>query len=91
MFRFTIRDVLWLIVVVCVFLAWRFERRVDVVRWKREAEARNLQFHSLLGQLEQAMPEAVNRRDDGQITVKTIMGSAVTYPNSDVLQRQLSD
>jgi hypothetical protein len=39
MFRFTIRDVLWLTVVVAVFMAWRVDRKA----WINEANVRMME------------------------------------------------
>ena len=91
MLRFTIRDLLWLMVVVGLGVGWAFDRRLDAARWKREANARDSQFHSLLGQFEKAMPQSVFRRGDGYVTVTGENGAQVIYPDSESLKRDLSN
>jgi hypothetical protein len=91
MFRFTIRDLLWLMVVVGLAVGWSFDRRLDAESWKREAAARDSQFNCLLGQFEKAMPQSVHRRDDGHITVTGAGGAQIVYPNSESLRRELSN
>jgi hypothetical protein len=82
MFRFTIRDVLWLTVAVAMGLAWRFERHSDALalsKSERLVKAKAMQFESLLGQLEAGMPTAVRQESDGLVTVSTTNDVVIHY------------
>jgi len=64
MFRFTIRDVLWLTALAAVLVAWWLDRRqlavdyTDYHRLKVEEEATNRRIHQFLDQVNQfAAPE----------------------------------
>ena len=67
MFRFTIRDVLWLTVVVAVVVAWRFE----VGRVRERERMRELQLELLGGVLERDGYKITVRENGGMSFEKT--------------------
>ena len=66
MFRFTIRDVLWLTVVVALVIAWRFE----VGRARDRERMREMQLELLSGVLERDGYK-ITIREDGMSFKKT--------------------
>jgi len=79
MFRFSIRDVFWLTVVVGLAVAWVVEHRQHAKYWRNEVAAERVYFDQLaeVVKVRAGWKVAVDR---GGVGINFPDGSAVSYP-----------